>query len=119
MKTLRPLGVTLTPKPGQPLSQSPISLAEVGRASIALLVSFNLGIASSHQLLVVLPRSHIGSSKQESACTTVPANGGQSKHVQAVINFSLRTPSRGTSFPRTAGERRSQRRFPLVQESFS
>src|SRR6476660_4619118 len=47
-----------------------ISLAEVGRASIALLVSFNLGIASSHQLLVVLPRSHIGSSKQESACTT-------------------------------------------------
>jgi hypothetical protein len=38
------LGVILTPKPGQALSQKTMSFADVGSTSIALLVSFNLGI---------------------------------------------------------------------------
>ncbi len=44
MNTLRPFGVTLTPNPGDPVSQYTMSLAGNGSASIAFLVSLMRGM---------------------------------------------------------------------------
>jgi hypothetical protein len=60
MKTLRPLGVTLTPKPGRPASQYTVSLDGTGKSSMTDLVSRKRGIAAP----VLLPHLKIGSRKR-------------------------------------------------------
>src|SRR5215217_7662577 len=63
MKTLRPFGVTFTPKPARPRSQYTRSVAGVGNASMAPLVNLISGIADSCS--AVLPSAHIGSTRNE------------------------------------------------------
>src|SRR5262249_38134371 len=83
MKTLRPFGVTLTPKPGQPLSQYTVSLSGVGSASMLLLVMRICGIRIPRDLL---PRLQIGSATTENAGTTVNACRAGRKKNQRVMN---------------------------------
>src|SRR6266545_6183161 len=86
MNTLRALGVTFTPKPGQLLSQYTISDAGVGSASIALLVNLMRGM-ERRPCRAVLPLFHIGSTANEMTGSNLILRPRCRKQNQRVMNY--------------------------------
>src|SRR5215216_3659308 len=93
MKTLRPFGVTFTPKPGTPKSQWTTADRGVGNASIALFVNLMRGIAGT--CLAVLPSTHIGSTANEMTGPKVIRDPRWRKQNQCVMNRQQSTSTSG------------------------
>src|SRR5262245_55347886 len=94
MNTLRPFGVTLTPKPGQPASQQTTSDFGVGSASMALLVSRMRGMGRG-TCREVLPLLHIGSTANEMTGSNVIRRPHSRKKNQRVMNYRQSTSISG------------------------
>src|SRR5215216_3240887 len=101
MKTLRPFGVTFTPKPGTPKSQWTTADRGVGNASIALFVNLMRGIAGT--CLAVLPSTHIGSTANEMAGPKVIRDPRWRKQNQCVMNRQQSTSISGKDEPENHG----------------
>src|SRR5262245_59162434 len=101
MNTLRPFGVILMPKPGQPASQYTMSDFEVGSASIALLVSRMRGMAGG-TCPAVLPSHHIGSTANEMTGLNVIRRPHSRKKNQGVMNHQPPTSISGKHHPENA-----------------
>src|SRR6266545_1828514 len=98
MNTLRALGVTFTPKPGQLLSQYTISDAGVGSASIALLVNLMRGM-ERRPCRAVLPLFHIGSTANEMTGSNLILRPRCRKQNQRVMNYRQSTSISGKHQP--------------------
>src|SRR5262249_49221801 len=113
MNTLRPFGVTLTPKPGQPASQQTTSDFGVGSASMALLVSRMRGMGRG-TCREVLPLLHIGSTANEMTGSNVIRRPHSRKKNQRVRTTGNQLPSREITGPRTMGEGAHRNRCATV-----
>src|SRR5437879_6401170 len=96
--TLRPLGVTFTPKPGNAASQYTTSDLGIGSASMALLVSLMRGMCP-RSCRAALPTLHIGSTANEMTGPNVIRRPHSRKKNQRVMNCQPSTSISGKHHP--------------------